>query len=213
MTIFVENAALLALFRDGDRDALATVYWRYVDKVERLLRAGCVATPRSPVAGVGGSPADLEDLMQEVFERAFAPAARAAYDGSRPYAPYLFAIARNVLADWWRRQGREIPTDWPFFEATLVGTASDQPYADAATVAIVERFLHGLPADLRAVHEKRFVTGLSQREAAAALGIGRQVLRTLEARLTEMLRATLQSEGPLRPAVAAMGSGARERTT
>jgi RNA polymerase sigma factor (sigma-70 family) len=212
MTIFPANAAMLQLFRDGDRETLATVYWQYVAKVETVLRAGCAAPPHAPVPGAGGSPADLEDILQEVFERAFAPAARAAYDGTRPYAPYLFAIARNALADWWRRRGREIPTDWPFFETSLDRMPVEPPYADAGTVAMVERFLLELPPDLRAIHEKRFVAGLSQRDAAAALGIGRQALRTLEARLTDLLRATLEGEEPARSVSPAVGP-AREGTT
>jgi DNA-directed RNA polymerase specialized sigma24 family protein len=51
----------------------------------------------------------------------------------------------------------------------------------------------GLSPELKKVHEAMYVQGLSQREAAAALGLGRQVVRTLESRLREGLRAALEA--------------------
>src|SRR5262249_47435933 len=98
---------LLDRYRRGEREALAQIYWAYVDRVERLvsscLRVQGAAWPDSSVSA--------EDLVQEVFTRAFSQKARTAYDGLRDYGPYLFTIARNAVADAFRRLGREVVTD------------------------------------------------------------------------------------------------------
>jgi RNA polymerase sigma factor (sigma-70 family) len=194
--IFVDDRDLLQRFRNGEPEALVRVYWSYVGKIARIFRLGAVSPEEGSLRHLRPAASELEDLVQEVFTKAFRPESRRSYDGLRPYGPYLYAIARNLLADWWRRHGREIPTDWAFIEATVDQAASREPppYADPTTVLLVERFLGTLPEDLRAVHRARFIAGLSQRDAAATLGIGRQSLRTLEARLMSALRNALEQE-------------------
>jgi RNA polymerase sigma-70 factor (ECF subfamily) len=190
MEIFAKDQGLLRRFRQGERAALAEVYWAYVDMVEATLRQRLWATPASSAA-VAAS--DLEDLVQEVFIKAFSAEARLNYDGLRPYGSYLFIIARNTLVDWWRRRGREVPIE-PSLEVAAQGTVEEtSAYADARTMAVVERFVRELPEELRALHEARFDQGLSQREAAVALRLGRQTVRTLERRLTDRLRETLEA--------------------
>jgi RNA polymerase sigma factor (sigma-70 family) len=183
--MLTSNADLLRRFRDGQRAALEEFYWAHIRQVETIVRSG--------LARDGN---DLEDVVQEVFVKAFAPAARQVYDGSRPWAPYVFAITRNVVCDRARKMGREIPVDTGTLELNHLAAEVDQePHADRETMAAVERFVRDLPSDLRAIHDKRFVEGLSQRDAADALGIGRQTLRTLEGRLRHRLRYALELAG------------------
>ncbi len=198
MPIFRSNRILLDEFREGQPDALGTVYWQYVRKVERLLRQGFTvrngvsSRPQSIGARVG--PQDLADLVQDVFLRAFSERARRAYDSQRDYGPYLYTIARNVLVDWARKQGREIPASLIALEAaveTAESAAEVAPWATPATMRLVEAYLAALPEELRQVHELRYEQGLSQERAAKAMGVGRQTLRTLEARLREGLALAL----------------------
>jgi RNA polymerase sigma factor (sigma-70 family) len=200
MDIFANDPLLLRRFREGDHQAMADVYWATVDRVESLLRKRLTAAGPT---WVSGAAADLEDLVQEVFIRAFTPQTRLGYDGLRPYLPYLFTIARHTLIDWWRRRGREIPALAGLddaveqtFAAPEAVDAAAAAYADASTMAVLERFVQTLPVELRAVHEARFDRGLSQRDAAEALGVGRQALRTLERRLTDHLRRALTEAEP-----------------
>jgi RNA polymerase sigma factor (sigma-70 family) len=201
MPIFRGKPDLLRGFREGDRSALELVYRAYVDKVTGIVRFG-FRLPESAVvaAGLRGNASEVADVVQEIFVKAFGRAARASFDGLREYGPYLYAIARNVLADWSRRAGRELPT-----LASELERASDEswvpsdeelgPWADPSTLARVRGYLEGLDAELRRVHETRYVAGLSQREAADQLGVGRQTLRTLEGRLRSGLRRALGSKG------------------
>jgi RNA polymerase sigma factor (sigma-70 family) len=199
MPILRRDRSLLDAFRRGTPQALKTVYWEYVRKVERLLSAGFEIRSRGlRVVGAGSQPDDLADLVQEVFVRAFSAKARLAYDPLRDYGPYLFAIARNALVDWARGKGREILLPLPDVEAAIeeVAVIDDlPPWANPATVQVVEAYLQGLPSDLREVHRLRYEEDLSQMQVAERLGVGRQTLRTLEGRLRSGLSAALDAAG------------------
>jgi RNA polymerase sigma factor (sigma-70 family) len=199
MSLLRTDGALLDRFRAGVPEALGVVYWEYVRKVERLLSAGFEVRSRGTrVGGACREPGDLADLVQEVFVRAFSEKGRRAYDGLRDYGPYLYAIARNVLVDWARVRGREIPSSWTEIEAAIEMTPVLEdmaPWAAPATMRVVEEYLAVLPQDLREVHRLRHEEGLSQEQAAERLGVGRQTLRRLDRRLQDGLAAALHAAG------------------
>jgi RNA polymerase sigma-70 factor (ECF subfamily) len=177
--------ALLEAFRRGDRDALETVYWAYVDRVASVARRFV-------------APNEAADLVQDVFLRAFEEKNRRAYDGLRDYGPYLGTIARNLLVDRARRMGRELLAEDGTFEelADLPANENDAPpWADTETMNVVERYIAALSPELRDLHEARYVKGLPQRAAAVSLGISRQQLRTREAQLRDGLRDALEKSG------------------
>lgn len=192
MTLFRDRPELLSRFRRGDREALVAVYWAYVDRIERLIRGGWRAPSGERVEPPGRD--DIADLVQETFVRAFAERARLGFDGVREYGPYLVTIARNLLVDWARRRGRELPVDsldsW-IAQSTEREPEVDAPWSDPDTVKRVEQYLAALPRELADVHRERYVRAQSQRDAAAALGISRQQLRTRENRLRDGLRRWL----------------------
>ncbi len=74
----------------------------------------------------------------------------------------------------------------------LPAPGDDEPYADERTMKAVRDYLAGLTPELRGVHEQRYVKGVSQEEAARALGLSRQQVRTLEERLRDGLAAHLK---------------------
>jgi RNA polymerase sigma-70 factor (ECF subfamily) len=197
MSTFDGNRELLEDFRRGERRALEQIYRAYVATVEGIVRSGFVLPSGACVPGTSQDPADVADLVQETFTKAFSPRARAAFDGLRGFGPYLYAIVRNLLVDRARRRHREHPAGGSVLDRIAEQTmepAAEEPWLDPATAAIVERFVSALAPELRRVHDTRFVEGLSQRDAAAALGIGRQRLRTLERRLCEGLLRKLDEE-------------------
>jgi RNA polymerase sigma factor (sigma-70 family) len=188
---------LLQRFRRGEREALARVYWAYVDAVVRTGRFGLRTTGGGRVPGVTRAE-DLPDLVQEVFSRAFAAASRAAYDGIRDYTPYLVRLTANQLVDRHRKLGREVVVDASDLEGVLdVGTAADESpvWLDPELVRQTQAYVSALGSELGAIYQQRFVAGLSQRDAAVALGLSRQRLRTLEARLRQGLEERLGAEG------------------
>jgi RNA polymerase sigma-70 factor (ECF subfamily) len=185
------DTALLAGFRRGERDALERVYWAYVDRVEHVVQRGFQLLRQGGAIQVDGvRSADVADLVQETFTRAFAERARLAYDGLRDYAPFLVTITRNLLVDRARKRGREITFDG--LEDLEPAAVPEEEYADDATMRAVAEYLAALPADLRGIHEQRYVRCVSQEEAARALGLSRQQVRTLEKRLRDGLAAHLE---------------------
>jgi len=196
MPIFRGNSQLFRRFRDGDREALEQVYRAYVDKIANIARYGFRLPGGGNVRGVGFGSEEIADIVQEVFAKSFSVAARAAYDGVRDYGPYLYAVTRNVIADRSRRSRRELPTPWEELERArdddLAPSEERPPWADEATITAVGEYLGTLDDGLKRLHRIRYIEGLSQREAAEQLGISRQNLRTLEAKLRDGLRAKLE---------------------
>ena len=204
MSIFSGDPALLARFRSGERSALAAVYDAYVDKVARMVRRGCALRTAAGSAGaVYVRPDDYLDLIQEVFAKAFSPAGRQGYDGLRDYEPYLLMIARNVMIDYVRRGAAVVPVGPEMFsEMACSDAALDEraPWESTQTLAMVQQYVAQLPGDLALVHRHRYLDGLSQEAAALAMGLSRQNLRTLEARLRSGLAQALSvQEGPAPP--------------
>ena len=190
------DRALLAAFREGQPDALLTVYRAHSARIAAVLHFGL----RSESGRVTGmtSPFDLENGVQEVFVRAFEPSARLAYDGIRPYEGFLVGIARNLLHERARR--REVPSAAPSVEQ---GAAfADLPVAeegleDREVSRLLAAFLEGCDPGERALYELRFDQALSQEEAARGLRITRIQLRRRERRLKSRLLEFMQSHGYL----------------
>lgn len=170
---------------------METVYWAYVDAVAQVARQGLVVSSGARVPGV--PPDQVGDLVQETFIRAFAPAARDAYDGLRLYRPYLLTIVRNLLVDRARKSGREVPSH-EALEASIPAPEPDAPedFEDPKLVAVVNNYIEGLDPLLRSVYKHRYVLDQSQVETAQALGLTRQKVRTLEKRLRRGLEKALK---------------------
>lgn len=193
MPLFRNDPVLLGAFRAGERAALETVYRHYVRSIDVYIRALShrSGTPELRQASV------VQDLLQDVFMRAFADGARQAYDERRDFAPYLRAIARNSFVDALRkRQGEK---RFSAEELALCSLAPSYPAADyeREVLATLELYLDDISPDLRAVYEQRFVLGCSQQAACDTLGVTRRSLRTLEDRLRRGLRKSLLLAGLL----------------
>jgi RNA polymerase sigma factor (sigma-70 family) len=182
---FSESSDFLRRFKAGERSFLEKVYVAYVDEVEAYVRRFLA------IYGRHGARPDVGDLVQEAFLRAFAEKARHAFDGQRDYGPFLGALTRNLMVDWARRSGRELPTE-DLDRFPHAGPPSEREWADPQTMAAVNGYLGELPAELREVHELRYVQCRSQDETCSALAISRQTLRTREKHLRDGLRRHLK---------------------
>lgn len=211
MTVFAGDRALLDAFRRGDREALATVYFHYVADIAAMVRNGfSIPASGARVRGAGDEQTE-RDLVQEVFSRAFAPRARDAYDGLRPYGPYLRRIARNLMIDRARAGDRSVPLDDSDAELVIAPEPAETDAAWAAQRRETVAYIASLSPELQSLVKLRFEDELSQEQAAAALGISRRRVRTLEARIERGLRKVLRRAGLWEkhrpePALSRMGS-------
>lgn len=205
MTIFANNRELLDRFRRGEREALAAVYYRYVDEVATLARRG-FTIESSGHAYVRGHDADGErELVQDTFAKAFAAAARQAYDGVSPYRPYLLRITKNLMIDRYRAAQRT-PVE---LDETGVGDIDQLLAANAELAAgdepedlhwkqlreATNEYVATLDDESRQLVALRFVEELSQDETAARMACSRRRVRTLEERVVVGLRKSLQKRG------------------
>ncbi|NMO18211.1 sigma-70 family RNA polymerase sigma factor [Pyxidicoccus fallax] len=199
MSLLRDDVGLLEAFRRGEPAALARVYQAYSAHVARFLSRTYVARGPAGFARVG--PLDLEAAHQETFVRAFREQARRDYDGVRPFEAWLNALARQAAVDVLRAAGRiareAVPLEnTPIVERLATDSPSPEDRAlEAETRELVRRFLDGLDEAGRSFADLRFVQGLSQERAGAALGLSRQEARTREAKLRRALMDHLSAEG------------------
>lgn len=106
MTTLPEDRDLLDGLGRGDETALADVYRQHSPRVVDALRLGFSFQSSGKRRRFKGfsDPLELESFVQEVFLRAFSERARLAYDGLRPFEPYLLTVARNIVIDELRRR-------------------------------------------------------------------------------------------------------------
>ena len=158
------DEVLLARVAEGDRDAFGDLYKRYARAVLGLALRRL------------GDRGQAEDATQEAFASIWR-AARSYKPDRGPVAPWLYAVARNAIADRGRAMSR---ADTP---AELPDAASDEDgppeHAEQSWVAYrVHRAMEGLPEAERAVLELAYWSGLSQSEIADFLSIPLGTVKT-----------------------------------
>ena len=192
----------LARFRAGEREALTDVYRVYAPTIDVYLRRLAFAAGRRECdSGV------LSDIRQETFTRAFGDGARAAFDATRAYLPYLQTIARNCFLDW-RRSLRREQLRCGEFDLVFACATTERPTEDIDPLIwnVVNHYLTGLSPELREVYEARYVRDCSQADAAGVLGLSRRRLRTAEEQLRKGLRKAFQHAGMRRSELSASGT-------
>src|SRR5436189_6470231 len=90
-----------------------TAYHRLLSAITPVLRASA----QRGLARAGQPVDQSEDIVQDILLAVHLK--RHTWDVSAPFAPWLFAVARNKLIDALRRRGRRIFVDIDDFAETL----------------------------------------------------------------------------------------------
>ena len=158
---------------------------------QRLLRAVTPVLRAAARRGLAraGQPVDQsEDIVQEILLAVHLK--RHTWDVDAPFAPWLFAIARNKLIDTLRRRGRRVFVNIDDFAETIAG----EPAAETAPASEVAAQLQFLPARQREVVQSIAVESTSVRDTATKFemseGAVRVALHRGLASLTAKLRET-----------------------
>jgi RNA polymerase sigma-70 factor (ECF subfamily) len=172
-----DEAALVARAKT-DRHAFAPLYARYLGPVLRFCERRL------------GDPAAAEDATSQVFVRAMVslPACR-----DDRFGPWLFAIARNVVVDAFRRRRPGAPL--------AAADALPDPAPTPEELALTEEerrttralLAHLTPAQRRVVELR--LAGLTGAEIAASLGMSASAVKVHQFRAVARLRARLDVEG------------------
>src|SRR6201747_26066 len=135
----------------------AAAYHRLLRAVTPVLRA----TARRGLARAGQPVDQSEDIVQEILLAVHLK--RHTWDANAPFAPWLFAIARNKLIDSLRRRGRRGFVNIDDFAETIPG----EPPAETASAEEVAAQLQSLPARQREVLQSIGVESASIKDTAA----------------------------------------------
>lgn len=189
---------LMARFRAGrDEAAFTALVHRYEHELFAYLRRRL------------GRRETAEEAFQETFLSVYCHADQ--FDATRPFRPWLFAIAANRACDVLRREARDRTVHFVAASdgsstatgTTLVETlaAAGGPSADALAEAgesgrLVRAALLRLSEPQRRVVALIFGEGRKYREAAASLGIP---IGTVKSRLHAALRRVARMLDPLGP--------------
>ncbi len=178
----MSDEELIGRVVSGDRSALAEL----VERHHRLLLGYLFRM-------VGGNRPLAEDLVQETFVRVMR---QHSYAEGRPFKPWLYAIATNLVRDHFRapHSHKEEPLE---ASAHYVGDDAPGPEELALTAEesqAVASALQELSKEYRSALILRFYNGLTLQEIAEVSGVP---LGTVKSRLsvgTQRLRALLVSD-------------------
>ena len=172
----------MAQAQDGDREAY------------RTLLEGVTPYLRSLAGRCFKQPADVEDAVQDVLLTIHM--VRHAYDPTRPFGPWLVAIANRRIIDRLRRDTRR--------RAREVALSADhETFADPATnlhrgvpdEAALAQAIERLPPDQRQTITMLKLNEMSLKEAAAASGRSIPALKVATHRAIKNLRRMLKQQG------------------
>jgi RNA polymerase sigma-70 factor (ECF subfamily) len=124
-----------------------------------------------------------EDLTADVFREALAGIGKFEWRGV-PFAAWLLGIAARVIADYFKRLGRDAEN----LAAKPERSSTDEVERSAMLFQLVER----LPEAQFRVIQMRFVEQKSIREIAQELGRSEGAVKQLQFRAIENLRAQME---------------------
>jgi RNA polymerase sigma-70 factor (ECF subfamily) len=132
----------------------------------------------------------LEDVVQNVFLSLHR--ARHTYRPERPFAPWLYAIARNAVTDQIRAGGRRRSRELSLEEEGVAEPAvAPAPVEDDALSPELGRALASLPPRQREAVTLIHLEGLTVAEAADRAGVSKSALKVRAHRGYRALRALL----------------------
>jgi RNA polymerase sigma-70 factor (ECF subfamily) len=172
------EGCLVKAARSGDTEAFGQLYEHYAPSLFRYLFSHL------------DNPLDAEDLTEEVFVRTWR--SLAGYrDHGAPFSSYLFRVAHNALADYYRHKKPEAP---------LHENLPSEPLSDPAVCVSsdlerrrIRTILGQLPFDYRTVLDLRFLAGLTPEETARAMGRSLGAVRVLQHRALTALRLMIEN--------------------
>lgn len=168
---------LMAAYVGGDRGAFATLFSRYMPRLQRLMQRDL------------GRSEDAHDLVQQTFLQLHR--ARHDFRAGAKLRPWLFTIALNLKRQHFRRKGRRPETS---LESEGAGIEPVEPRGGPearAEDAELRSALGQLPDAQREVIVLHWFEGLSFREIAEVVGASQPAVKVRAHRGYNALRLTM----------------------
>lgn len=177
-------AALMRGAQNGDAQAYARLLASITPRLRNFVRA-----QRRFLRAE-----DVEDLVQDTLLSVHA--VRATYDPSRPFVPWLMAIARNRLVDAARRYGRRAAheVNVEVLPVTFQDDAANTDTEIYADPDALKAAIRDLPPGQREAIEMVKLREMSLKEAAAATGTSVGALKVSVHRAVGALRKVMRKD-------------------
>ncbi|HUZ77640.1 MAG TPA: sigma-70 family RNA polymerase sigma factor [Chloroflexota bacterium] len=164
----------------GSGEAFGQLYQLYVDRIYNYIYYKT------------GHSVDAEDLTEQVFIKAWEAIGRFRPEG-KPFAAWLFKVARNVVIDHYRT--RKSNTD---LSEVMAAAAADGDPEDAAQKQATRQLLMSavrrLTDEQQQVILLKFIDGMDNAEISATMGKKEGAIRALQYRALLALQRILQDE-------------------
>lgn len=147
------NPRLMRQFRDGDPGAVREVYQQYARAVFTVAHRAL------------GDRSLAEEAVQQTFLQAWR--ASSGFDPKRDPKPWLYAIARRVAVDLFRRERRHLTAETDDFEVAVL----PQSFEGTWEAWQVRSAMDQVPQDEKDILHATHFLGLTHEETADRLGI------------------------------------------
>jgi RNA polymerase sigma-70 factor (ECF subfamily) len=136
-----------------------------------------------------------EDLVSEVFERAFLK--RGSLRNDEAFATWLFTIARNLVTSHARKRGRESIVDPDILKSVVATTLSvENEVLVREEVAAVVECLKKFPQREQDIVSLKFDAELANGQIAQIMGLSEANVRVILFRTLRKLRGMMKSGSP-----------------
>jgi RNA polymerase sigma-70 factor (ECF subfamily) len=180
----ISDEALVKAIQQGDGDAAACLYHRYVDRVYRICY-------RIVLDG-----SQVTDCVQEVWLRVFRNLGR--FQCEKSFAAWLNRVAANTAIDYYRkhrRRGTYVDIDQVPSETLPAERPGDGHELDeAAAQRRIRKALEDMTVNQRTAFVLRYFEGMPPAEIARVLGCREGTVRTHIQRCLVSLRAKLAAK-------------------
>lgn len=140
-------------FREGDGEAVGVLYAAYGRSVFTVAYAAL------------GDRSLAEEAVQQTFLQAWRAAAK--FDENRELGPWLYAIARRVAVDLYRRERRHLKPDETEAEVAILSPTFEGTWEAWQVRSALEQLTEDERAIMRATH----YLGLTHEETSERLGV------------------------------------------
>ena len=174
-----DDQELLALIQDGSHQAFAELVQRHTERFYRL--AYRYAQNRETA----------EDLVQDAFVRLWENPASWRPDRNSKFTTWFYRIVVNLCLDWQKKK-RPIPLDenMPLADE---GESADEAMIRSQEQRLLEKEIAALPERQRTALNLCFDEGLSNQEAAEAMGVNLKALQSLIMRAKTTLKERMKA--------------------
>jgi len=171
---------LVARASQGSGEAFGQLYQLYVDRIYNYIYYKT------------GHSVDAEDLTEHVFIKAWEAIRRFRFEG-KPFAAWLFKVARNVVIDHYRT--RKSNSDLSEVISAIAHDGDPEDYAQRrATGQLLMTAIRRLTDEQQQVILLKFIDGMDNTEISATMGKKEGAIRALQYRALLALQRILQDE-------------------